>query len=50
MVFGKSLPGGGAPQGANNLVLTFTVDDGSANGGWPVQFDPKSMSLSFTPQ
>jgi hypothetical protein len=40
MVFGKSLPGGGPPQGANNLVLHFTVN------GWPVIFD--NVSLTFT--
>jgi hypothetical protein len=47
MVFGKSLPGGEPEQGSNNLFLTFTVDDGSANGGWPVTFD--KFSLTFTP-
>jgi len=47
MVLGKSLPGGGPEQGMNNLVLTVTVNDGSANGGWPVVFN--DFSLTFTP-
>lgn len=47
LVNGNSLPGGGAPQGRNNLVVTVTVNDGSANGGWPLYF--KNVSLTFTP-
>ena len=47
IVIDNSLPDGGPAQGNNNLILTFTVNDGSANGGWPLDF--KNVSLTFTP-
>lgn len=47
LVIDKALPGGGAVQGNEPLVLHFTVNDGSPNGGWPVLFD--DVSLTFTP-
>jgi hypothetical protein len=47
IVVDKSLPGGGPVQGASNLVLHITVNDGSQNGGWPLLFT--DFSLEFTP-
>ena len=47
IVLAKALPGGGPVQGSNDLVIHFTVNDGSANGGWPVLFE--DVSLTFTP-
>jgi hypothetical protein len=42
------LPGTGGPvQGAEKFSIHFTVNDGSANGGWTVLF--KDVSLTFTP-
>lgn len=46
LILAKSLPGGGPAQGRDNLVLHFTVNDGSFNGGWPLLFD--NVSLTFT--
>lgn len=47
IVADKSLPGGGKVQGASDFVLHVTVNDGSADGGWPLLFD--NFSLTFTP-
>lgn len=47
LIIDQSLPGGGSVQGAKDLVVTWTVNDGSFNGGWPVKFD--NVSLKFTP-
>ena len=47
IVNAKSLPGGGPVQGSNNLVAKWMVNDGSANGGWPIKF--YDASLTFTP-
>jgi hypothetical protein len=43
----KALPDGGPVQGAQNFTLHFTVNDGSANGGWTLLFT--DISLTFTP-
>lgn len=47
LVIDQALPGGGPVQGGNNLVATWTVNDGSFNGGWPIIF--KDAWLTFTP-
>jgi len=47
IVGAASLPDGGIVQGKQQFVITFTVNDGSANGGWPIMFD--DVSLTFTP-
>lgn len=48
IVADKSLPGGGKVQGAQPFVIRFTVNDGSANGGWPLLF--QNVTLTFTPE
>lgn len=48
LILDKSLPAGGLVQSQNNLVITFTVNDGSVNGGWPILFKGP-ISLTFTP-
>lgn len=47
IIIDQALPGGGPVQGAKNLVVTWTVNDGSFNGGWPV--DLTNASLTFSP-
>lgn len=42
IIIDKELPSGGVVQGANNLILHFTVP------GWQLKFD--NVSLTFTPQ
>lgn len=50
LIVDKALPLGGPVQGEQPLAIKFTVNDGSANGGWPVLFpNPEKISLTFTP-
>lgn len=43
LIIYHAMPGGGPPQGENNLVI-----NGAESGGWPLLF--KDVSLTFTPQ
>lgn len=49
LISAKSLPGGGPAQGQQNFVLTFHVDDGSPNGGWPVNATKFSLTFKANP-
>lgn len=48
IAFARTLPGGGPPQGTSDLTVTWTVNDGSTDGGWPIVFD--NVSLTYTPE